>query len=46
VKPAGAVRRHGKLPTYAQARLIADAVRKTLPKSALDRIAARVASKR
>lgn len=44
VKPAA--RTHGKLPTYAQARLIADAVRKTLPKSALDRIAARVASKK
>jgi len=36
---------HGKLPTYAQARLIADAVRKTLPKSALDRIAARIAAR-
>jgi len=39
-------RSRGKLPTYAQARLIANAVRASLPKSALARIAARVGSKR
>ena len=44
VTPRSSVRgrSRGKLPTYAQARLIADAVRASLPKSALDRIAARV----
>jgi lysophospholipase L1-like esterase len=47
--PAGQAlgRSGGKLPTYAQAKLIAASVNRTIPKSALDRIAARyVASRR